>query len=417
MLTNNTVAQLDEIIRAQMDPDGNLISQMQNGSFVDILEDIRKCMTDLRMMMLTEVKELTTHEAITNYVSHYASFASNLCQILSEFYDRAGVVFGASRRNGHRALLTGACAEIDIFLRFVQSQYKKYFDTDLLVPFCRVDSECDILKKRLAALTPLMALPGTDPMIIDFALLPVRSLIKNGGPVTYRELHYLGIIVKKLEIILETKPEDPNLEMHKSLLSINFNSPEYVRYCIKMLHQKILEGKLDYIPSLAAGKSNGREAMPDHIRELEAYNWYIKAQKQVVQEDGLYLHRGSPSAIEQLDNHIKQEIKYIETLIKLQNGIVDGVNLTEKTLPKIRLNLSADQGAAWLASAMEAGIVSATSKEEAMQQFCDHFSTVGAEHLSFKAFRSRFFNIGQAPASATMEVVHRQKEALRAYFK
>ncbi|WP_126248063.1 hypothetical protein [Chitinophaga rhizosphaerae] len=410
MATNNAlIRRLDEIVCAQLDPEGQYLTEMKNGSVDELLQEIRRQLTELRLYLLDSVEGLSSSATLDAWVYHHASFASNLCQRLSKYYDRSGYVFKESRRVGYRQVLTKACGEIDTFLRFLQEQYGKYFDFDLLAPFVRVDQAVSNFKKRMDGLEKLYELEGTDPRVIDFALTPIRAMVKNGGSVSYRKLRYFDKILSKLEVILEGKPDEPNRAMHEALLGINFNQPQYIHYCIRRLQEKLTE---QWDKKLDTPKSD----KDFYLFQLQTFNWYIKAQNQVAVEDGVGLERNIETAVDQLNNYLTNEIAYLQTMIKLENGVLDGLPVAPK-LKKIRLNASTKEAAVWLRSGMDSDYFKFENNEDAITMFCAHFSTVGTEDVSSKSFRPHFYNPGQAPVGKTIDSLDKQKGSVRGLLK
>lgn len=396
-MSTNSLAELDELVRARLDPETLLDRNLTEMSHDTAIDDIRKVATKLRMEMLLS-SEFRSYEIMENWIFHYASFASNLCRLLGEYWERSQQQFGYTSRSSYRRVLTNACGEIDVFIRFLQDHYAKYFDKDLFAPYCRIDNTAAQFKRRLESLKSLSEKEGIDKRIVDFALHPIRAFIKNTPAVTFRELEYLEILLARLEHIRDTPYEDANLAMHQTLLSINFNFPEYIHYCIRRLHEKLDEKGADL------------------KKKLETYNWYIKTQKQVTVEDGLCLRANTPSAIDQLDNYLRQEISYLETLMKMDAGYIDNMPIQTKNA-KIRLNVSTAQGAAFLWSAIETKLWNVNTNEEALELFCDHFSTVGTENIGRKSFRQTFYAIRASAAAETMDMLGDMKDRLRKFFK
>ncbi|NII26149.1 hypothetical protein HB364_13735 [Pseudoflavitalea sp. X16] len=391
------LSELDNLIRRKLDPNQIELSEGITNLKTEIPQHVRSTLESIRKFSLDAVDQLVDKDATYRFVTHVATNCVHHFQIL-EIYSKLGEkVFTHKAKTVYRAIHSSVCKDLDGFISFLQFQFRPYFDLDLPVPYTRVEKAQVSFKNRIEALNPLREFLGEFEQLLDVCLMPIQTLITRGGTVTFRQMEYHLVLLDRLEKLLENPPVDTNLALHQTLVSINYNNQDYIQYCIRQLHSKYADLTL--------------------LQQLEKYNWYIKAQRQVEKDPVLVFQPGNASAFDQLNNYLIHEIEYIQTLIKLDAGYIDGVKVSENGHHKLRLNMSVDVAAAWLNCLWDTHTILAQSKEEAIEAFVKVCSTVGTDNVSFKSLRSKFFSLSQNSVSQVMDLLHKQREASRTYMK
>lgn len=415
MHSNDILKQLEAALNEQLEPHKARKPEGSQEEWDRFILSVRAMCEDLRSALFESITTQVSMEAKQVLVSDYVRYIANVCQSLKDYGKKASAHLPKSRLDNYKHDLRHICDEIAEVMTFVERQYQKYFDYDVVMPYSLVLKKRTSFRHAIDKLAPIYKLEGVDPVLVDIALAPVRQLLKSSENITYRQFRYLRRIVDKLATLLTTQVKNPELEVHRILQSINFNHEQYIQYCKARLAEKYpaLNDSIDYL--LEDQESRGvekRERLYNYPNLLRIYRWYLKEQNQVDVEAGMYWAKDADSVVVQLNRNINEEIKFITDQVQLDEGYVNGIKLFSSA-PKISLALSSPKGAAWLWSAKEAGIFNFKDNNEAVSQFCAHFSTTGAEDLSPISFRSNFYNISSAAAGGTMDLVHKQKEMLR----
>lgn len=289
-------------------------------------------------------------------------------------------------------LLSHACAALESALCFLRRQFPIFFDDRLPLPFCsfprytaEFSLDCATIKAEARRL-------GITDAFVDVCLEPVLDFIAKPEKYDYRTADYLQELCGQIIDLFSQPGVDHNMELNKLLHSFNFNSPTYLKYCASQIAVKLGDKPIEH--------------------RRRDFAWYIKTMNQVPVRIGYALYPELPPVIHSNTIWFKEEQAYLETAMKIEEGIIDGVPGSVKQA-RIPLKISVKTACAIFKGMYDAGFLEVKSQNEGMQLFSRTISTVGAETVSFTSFSANVFNIGQQSVRNAIDFHLKCVEALR----
>jgi len=315
-----------------------------------------------------------------------------------------------------RQFYTEICACLESLLSYILKHFDKYFDVNLPVPQGYRIIASDELRHKLEQLESNFARMEINKNLVDIALKPIREQVRDNGPhtMTYRTLNYyqelmdqlsrldddngIGYMVLNLELIENIlqqigRSETRNtLRLNITLLYINFNSPEFVAFCIKGLLDKYNE-------------------LPDS-QHLWVMELYLKFLSQIRLKPSYSLIPEEESVTQQIKVWLEHEISFLQKkTIRSPEATANnpGINASDD---KIRTALSTRELVVYISlfAQEEVNIIVNKVNEELYRAVAEKFTTVGSDELSIGSIKSKKFNLHKP---AIESVLHRQLESIK----
>jgi hypothetical protein len=229
-------------------------------------------------------------------------------------------------------------------LSYLEEQYGKYMNLSICLPIpheiqLKNDLVAEFLQfKKTAQVCPRM-LTVIETVYADFAAA------QECGKTTYYRMSYLLALIKNLRKLVPAT----NAEILRTLIAFNFNSPAFIEF-----------HTLDLKDS---------SALPLALKEINQINVM----------PGLALNPLLPSAKEQLQAWLTQEIGYLEIA-------------SAAPAKKIMTTLSVPQLGNMLKLFSDLGVLPHPNKTELLETFASLFRTETVESISPRSLRNHFYN-------------------------
>lgn len=333
-----------------------------------IPHQVKSLQQNMRAMVTAAKQE----EAARVFVDQHARSISSHCEILYALFRKHGNEINNSP-GSVTLLLRKACERLEVLLNFMESQFPKYFQGELPLPFTSFDLHRTRLNLYMKEIIQASKRVRLKTGFVDVIIEPLQDFIADPARCNFRKIGYLYQLCDYIIRAFDIKNSDYEFEIHVLLHSFNFNSPQYLRYCGQQFKAKF-------------GHKN--------VDELRAkYAEYIKMMNQVPVRIGFALHHDLPPLLKSNTVWFEQEQEYIENLIKINNGYVNGVGKVSQSTARLRLKTNVPTVTAICKSLYDAGKLDVKSQNEAMGICAQIFSTEGAEIISQGSFTSNFFNL------------------------
>lgn len=211
----------------------------------------------------------------------------------------------------------------------LEQHFSEFMEIDKPLPFSYAVLARKQLALRLKEVDWLAGAPALEYALVELIFRPVRELICNANDrITFRELFYHRDLLSQLVQLttLDLVPVDRfSWQVHSILQHMNFNTPEYYRYCTERIRTKLQQYK----------------KLTDRIACLK---WFIREVKGIPSAtEGLALHVTQPPVSQQLLRWLEGEQQYLQ---ELHAAGREARILTNLTLPQLTLlvRLFIDEG-------------------------------------------------------------------------
>lgn len=278
------------------------------------------------------------------------------------------------------------CWHLTTAIEDFSQQFGRYLNPQTPLPYTHSQIVGRQLEKTVSQLQELYSSSRVDKHLLSIALKPLVGRATGPTGITYYELSYLREFSQDLKqlrnqvdldtytmhflkILSNQLKEIPfnesrtNVLLNVVLLHYNFNSPEYISFCVLNLMEK-----LDTVPTAE-----------DKIKILRLY---IRMLQQVIIRPGASLLPGDqPPANQQIRSFIEAEITYQESKL---NGHPE-----RRSFEKIDTALSSYELPIVVELLIKDGVITDTNRSKIYRVISNSFNTVGSDDVSPESLRSK----------------------------
>lgn len=246
-------------------------------------------------------------------------------------------------------------------------------------------------------------------------LIALKPLVRRGEDptgITYYELNYLRSFSADLKqlrnqvnldtysnyglrILSNQLKEIPfneakiNVLLNVLLMHYNFNSPEYISFCIASLMDKI-------------------NTLPTPEDKIKVLRLYFRIMQQVILRPGASLERGDqPPANQQMMTVIEAEITYQESRVGAKN---DG-----RTFEKVDTTFSSYELAVFVELLIESKIIKDTNRSKVNRVMAGAFNTEGTDAVSPESLRTKSVNMKSSAVDSVKNKIIKCLEIIRSW--
>ncbi len=332
--------------------------------WLNYLEDEK---TKICRAFLTEIYELNLSERAQPYIQlHQASLASLI--------DTLQVYSARTRNKQLKCFYEKISGVVDGIAAYIQEYLNKYIDHDLPVPQSYNKLLQEKLSAAIASIDTNYLQTQVDGSLLNIIKYPIQKFLDTPGRINFRKALYFQEITREvIELPHFYSDHDLVKRLHELLHSFNFNSPEYVNYCMRTLEQKLL----------------AKETTQNRIELLE---YYIKTINQLPLKVNSVLIPNLASVCDQMLIWINEEYKY---LLSSQHNISlqDEITKRNKGMIKIKTSFSVPQLAAFLRIMIEKGVITNETNIEVLRFMAQNVATPHADVISEESLKNKFYNI------------------------
>ncbi|MBT1690489.1 hypothetical protein [Dawidia soli] len=207
---------------------------------------------------------------------------------------------------------------IEDLLDFIRTHFPQHIDQDAWLPVSYQLIVRYRLCNDLPTLRTALLRRGVSLDLVAVAMLPLTQLTGDTDPnhVTHRTVAYLDQLKKRLFRLAASPVGNPNRQLVELLCELNFNSPEFVAYCIAYM------------------KYDLRNVLPTADGGPMVLYRFRKLLLQIQPASAVALHPSLPPLQERLCAWIDAELSYSESTLRPPNAtpVPDGLGLISKII-------------------------------------------------------------------------------------
>lgn len=261
---------------------------------------------------------------------------------------------------------------IEDLLDFLRTHFSRHLDQDAWLPVPYQEIVRYRLCNDLPTLRAALLHRGVTLDLVAIAMLPLSQFTAATAPnqVTHRTVAYLDRLKTRLLHLSTSLGDNPSKRLVELLCELNFNSPEFVTYCIAYM------------------KNDLRNILPTADGAPMVLYRFRKLLLQIQPASAAVLHPSLPSLQERLCSWIDAELSYNESILPPHNATpaLDGLGL----ISKIIIILTGGQLSYFFGVMLDENIVTNQNKTQLGRILAAVFHTT---HESKKAdsFRQKFY--------------------------
>jgi len=282
---------------------------------------------------------------------------------------------------------------LEELLAFVAKHFTEYFNQDAWMPESYRRITIYELQKSIRRLHITLIHLKVDKILISIVLNPFKEIVDApSNEVTYRRMIFLKAIEKEILIFPDSDIE--KLDFHtlnqricESLIRINYNSPEFIKYYSEHIRLSLFNC----------------EFLTDQIDRI-AYFYKIVYQIHIL--PNMSFNPSLPSTKNQLLEWLSGELEYLRQKQLLKN-VINGDHEIKNDF-KLNFNLSVAQLAYFLKALIEADVIQNKNTSELIRFLTKYVKTKRSESMSYESFRIKYYSI----ESGTKDAVKKTLEAV-----
>jgi len=394
---------LDSLITVSLNPAKTDLNTLSDEEIRSVISKITEEKEKLLTVLKNQIFGLTKEKQIALLVNQsHSSLIILLDQVLK--YQKTQGVDRPYLSDLYKTLIT--CLEE--LLSFIEVRFLAYLSLNERVPMTYLSITGKELKQRVDKLKIKLLGQETNKQLANIVLNSLYSFIsrlKEGFPVTFRELLYQKDLLKELELLEPPEGETCVFAaLDELLIYLNFNSKFYMGYFTKRLAEKI----------------NVNENNSD---KLESLLFHYKQFNQMHRKPDVILNPQYGDLKTELSNWFTQEIFYLEKKLHLTIVPINGSTeqkgsgtVSQKNEPqKLLCILSVDQMALLLRSADDLKIIMARSLNAVFKAIVPHLSTPYQENISFDSMRSKSYTAETRDKEIVIQTLEQMIKKIKEY--
>ena len=362
---NYIVEKFDHIITSLSSSD-KMNGDIKREEASAIIKDCEEEKERIRLQIMEEVFNAREERTLELLIDKYQSVFIRLIDQLYTYQQ-------TNKKQQEYKLLPKALYEyLNELLYFLQIHYAKYFNNFQKMPFIKMEHIKKELKPKLETIITAFQRTILNEKLIRFIVQPLEQFISS-NTITYNESKYIKAITNELLSIDTTVQEEGIIiGVKRTLISINFNSPELTAYLINELDILVAD----------------EESVQGKLRILK---YQLKEINQVTIKPEHALHNKYSSLKEQIINWLNEEISFFQTeqavVIAMPNPLIGDT--------KIHTSLSVPQLALLFRLLKEEQLITNTNQSELLKVVSGCFTTMHKENFSYGHLHGKYYKIEQ----------------------
>ena len=362
---NYIVEKFDHIITSLSSSD-KMNGDIKREEASAIIKDCEEEKERIRLQIMEEVFNAREERTLELLIDKYQSVFIRLIDQLYTYQQ-------TNKKQQEYKLLPKALYEyLNELLYFLQIHYAKYFNNFQKMPFIKMEHIKKELKPKLETIITAFQRTIFNEKLIRFIVQPLEQFISS-NTITYNESKYIKAITNELLSIDTTVQEEGIIiAVKRTLISINFNSPELTAYLINELDILVAD----------------EESVQGKLRILK---YQLKEINQVTIKPEHALHNKYSSLKEQIINWLNEEISFFQTeqavVIAMPNPLIGDT--------KIHTSLSVPQLALLFRLLKEEQLITNTNQSELLKVVSGCFTTMHKENFSYGHLHGKYYKIEQ----------------------
>ncbi|AEA42584.1 hypothetical protein [Fluviicola taffensis] len=255
--------------------------------------------------------------------------------------------------------------------------YSKYLDRELFVPFNVISSRVNCLQPRVERLKLIILNKCYNQELLNMLFQPLMlvSNVSAKNRLTYHQLMFIECYTNKLLQFFSKHPQNSSgtTLLHKCLIELNYNNPDYVEHLAKIYSQKL----------------NNIDVEQDKLATLHLW---LKGVNQVVSlnEVQYALHIESLKSLVII--WLEEEIWYHKSILLVQsNSQNNSESVLSNSIEKLKLNCSVNELAVLIRMFSETEILHCKTHRELIELITNHFQTSKVQDISVKSLSNKFY--------------------------
>jgi hypothetical protein len=319
----------------------------------------------------------------TRYVHEAQWIINNLVDMVIRYQSNFGLPL--SIKTFYESINLLLTDTLDILVR----RFKPFFNPSIPLPYAYSIMKGKQLERKVRQVREDLSKTRVNKHMLSIALKPLERRVEEPAGITYRESDYYMDLCNSLQLINKEPAIESymlydykvisaqlreatvteqriNIILHILLFHFNFNSPDYISFCIAGLQKR-----------LASLQTNSEK--------LKVLRLYLKLMNQVIIRPGSSLvPEATVTANKQVKKWLEEEINYLPPQV-MENG-------HSPAIEKIDTSLSSGELAVFITLFTEGKIITDTNKAKIYRSFAALFTTVGSDSLSADSLRSKAAN-------------------------
>jgi len=380
---------LDTLVNVTLNPKRMESTSLTSQQTELIVQTLNKERDELTSLLKTKVLVINNVQEIELMIRQYHAALIILHDKANENYNLLEEAIELSL--ACKAVLT--CLEE--LLSFIEATYFHFLGLDERVPITYLTGTRKDLKIRIDRLNVKLFRKVGDKTL-SHIIFEALTNFTNGDPdrhVTFREVLYKKDLVKGLEEIARTKPEQKtDKAINELLIYRNFNKKAYLKYFTEKI----------------ADRLNTCEPV---MEKLDLLHFSYKEFKQMYRKPNVKLNPNYDDIEDVVGNWFSEEINYFEKKFQYQSSQIDDrtgfiQNRTGEKV-KVKLALNADQIALLLRAFVEVGILYVQSINLVFKTIIPFVSSIKQDSLSWESMRKRSYTAEDKDKKAVISILEK----------
>ncbi|MBS0032065.1 hypothetical protein ACTJJ0_31905 [Chitinophaga sp. 22321] len=276
-------------------------------------------------------------------------------------------------------------------LAHLEQKFERYLDIDCKVPPSYHLKAQAKFREDVALLKTGFLSSDVDEQLQNVVFMPFLELTKNNYtsfPITYRQLHYLTEMNKRLFQLLDASEEQSVFpqKLHDLLLFINFNSVHYFEYWCGMITEEL-------------------KTYPTFREKLERLMFLQKKISQASQKTAFVFNSRRSPLQYKMQSWLAEEIAYHKEI----NATSGAAHLPEELSRwkdfKVQTIFSVSQIGHILKLLLDSGIYVNKNRAEVLDFFSYFFTSVKQDSISPSSLRNNFYNDNAAVSKSVRDIL------------
>jgi hypothetical protein len=403
MCERYTLEWLDSLITVSLNPEKTDLNTLSVEEIQTVISKVSEEKEKVLTILKNQIFGLTKEKQIALLVNQFHYSLVILLDHVSK-YQKEQKLGKSSLKELYNVLILS----LEELLSFIEVRFFTYLSLNERVPLTYLTVAGRELKQRIDKLKTKLLAQETNKQLANIVLNSLYSFIsrlKEGFPVTFKELLYYKDLLKELELLELSQCESAVFtSLDELLIFLNFNSKSYTGYFTKKLAERL----------------NENENTTD---KLERLLFHYKQFNQMHRKPGVILNPQYRDLKTELSNWFTQEIFYLEKKLHLtivpMNGNAEQKGLktvSQKNEPqKLLCILSVDQMALILRSADDLKIIMARSLNAVFKAIVPYLSTPYQDNISYDSMRSKSYTAETRDKEIVVQTLEQMIKKIKEY--
>ncbi len=283
--------------------------------------------------------------------------------------------------------------ELENLLLFIEQRFQRYFDPDAKVPDRMIRSAQLKTKADIVNLEVALSLKEADQRLSEILIHAIRKIDEPDPQhlISFRVMNFSLEMHKELHRLIDSQisASDINDELRTIMYYLNYNT------------NRVLSYHAQYINSLL-------ETTATRAEKIERLSLVLKNINQSLVNPTIKYNQHFPSLKDLLNNHIKEEIEYLEKVNQLNSTAAEHPSDPLLGGFKLKLTASVQQLAYLFRVLLETRLISNSNVSQVLQFLVKFVITKKSETVSFGSLRTKFYSV----ESSTKDSVRNMLQAI-----